>query len=199
LKTFTGLIGIACLCVAVAYGADITPSETASASAPRPGEVNLRALLRELGPRLAKHFVWDPSIPESIDLGNLNGREMSYPELLGLLAVNRMAVVAGDKLWLVIPISDIRQVATPLVAPGSIKALDDEWVTTVVPVRNIPSTQLVPLLRPMVPSSGQLVALPDRNALILVDRGANVKRMIEIIKLLEDMPKSPDQAAPKTP
>jgi general secretion pathway protein D len=55
---------------------------------------------------------------------------------------------------------------------------------------------LVPILRPLIPVWGHLAALPDRNALILVDLSANVRRLVEIIKILESLPKALDVAPP---
>lgn len=69
-----------------------------------------------------------------------------------------------------------------------------------IPVKNISAAQLVPILRPLVPVWGHLAALPDRNALILVDRSGNVRRLVEIIKILENLPKAPEVApAAKSP
>lgn len=76
-----------------------------------------------------------------------------------------------------------------MVAPDNIKTLDDEWVTTVIPLKNMSATQVVPLLRPLLPQYGQLAPSSDRNALLLVDRTANVKRIIEIVKVLDSLPR----------
>jgi predicted ATPase len=54
-------------------------------------------------------------------------------------------------------------------------------------------------LRPMMPQSGLLAAYPDRNALVIVDRSANVRRLVEVIKILENSPKSTvEWSPPKT-
>jgi general secretion pathway protein D len=140
--------------------------------------------------RTHKHFVLDPRAPQSIDLLGLEPKDVTYPQLLAALAVNGMAAVAGDGIVQVIPTSEIRQDALPLVTPDNIKTLDEEWVTCVMPIKNISAPQLVPILRPMIPQSGHLAAYPDRNALVIVDRSANVRRLVEVIKLLENLPKS---------
>jgi hypothetical protein len=44
--------------------------------------------------------------------------------------------------------------------------------------------------RPMMPQSRHLAAYPDRNALVIVDRSANVRRLVEVVKILENLPKS---------
>jgi len=58
------------------------------------------------------------------------------------------------------------------------------------------AAQLVPILRPLVPVWGHLAALPDRNALILVDRSGNVRRLVDIIKILESLSKAPEVVPP---
>ena len=59
-------------------------------------------------------------------------------------------------------------------------------------LRNISAVQLVPILRPLIPRGGHFAALPDQNALILVDSCANGRRILELITAL-------DKPAPKGP
>ena len=151
---------------------------------------DLRALVRDVAVRTHKHFVLDPRVPQSIDVIGLEPKEVTYPQLLAALAVNGMAAVVGDGIVQILPTSEIRQGALPLVAPDNIKTLDDEWVTCVMLIKNISAPQLVPILRPMIPQSGHLAAFPDRNAIVIVDRSANVRRIVEVIRILENLPKS---------
>jgi general secretion pathway protein D len=111
-----------------------------------------------------------------------------------------MVVVADEGIIQVIPNTDARQVASPIVmAPENLKTLDDEWVTCVVPIKNISAAQLIPILRPMMPQYGHMVAVVDRNAVILVDRTANVRRLVELIRILENLPRVVDVPTSKTP
>jgi general secretion pathway protein D len=152
------------------------------------GDTDLRALLREVGARLHKHFVVDPRVRQAVDLGGSEPKDVTYTELLSILQVNGWIVVADDGQ--AIPNVDARQAALPLVSPESIKTLDDEWITCVVPVKNIFAPQLVPILRPLIPQSGHLSALADRNALIILDGSANVRRIVDIVKILESLPRA---------
>jgi general secretion pathway protein D len=162
-------------------------------------DTDLRTLLREVGARLHKNFVLDPRAPQTIDLGGLEHKDVTYPELLSILQVNGMVVLADGGIVQVLPNTDARQMASPIVvAPEAIKSLDDEWVTCVVPVKNISAAQLVPILRPLMPQYAHMAALVDRNALILVDRTANLRRLIELIRILENLPKVVDVPTPKT-
>jgi general secretion pathway protein D len=131
-------------------------------------------------------------VRQTVDLGGLEPKDVTYPELLSILQVNGWVVVADDGLLQVVPNIDVRQAALPLVSPENIRTLDDEWITCVVPVKNISAAQLVPILRPLIPQHGHLAALVDRNALIIVDGSANVRRLVEIIKILEGLPRAVD-------
>ena len=142
-------------------------------SASNSRDAELRMLLRETGARMHKHFVADPRVPQTIDLGGLEREELTYPQLLSVLQANGMVVIADDGIMQVTPNTDARQAAVPFVSPDNIKTLDEEWVTCVVPVKNIGAAQLIPTLRPSMPAYGYMAAFPDRNAVILVDRTGN--------------------------
>jgi len=128
----------------------------------------------------------------------LDPQELTYPQLLTLLGVNGFIVVPDSGLLLVLPNSEARQAPLPLVAPDNIKTLDDEWVTTILPLKNMSAVQVVPMLRPLLPQMAQLAPATERNALVIVDRTANVKRIIEIVKTLESLPKA-EALPPKAP
>jgi general secretion pathway protein D len=182
-----------CLLPTFSIASELEPKSSANvASVPNSRDTDLRALLRELGARMHKHFALDPRVQQSIDLGGLDRQDVTYPQLLSILQLNGWVVVSDEGILQVLPSNDARWAALPIVSPENIKTLDDEWITSVVPVKNISATQLVPLLRPMVPQQGHLAALPDRNALIIVDRSANVKRLVELIRILENLPKVVD-------
>lgn len=194
------LVGFWCLLPAFTIADESeTQQHACMVSAPNSQDTSLRMLVREVGAKIHKHFVLDQRAPRTIDLGDLEHQDVTYPQLLSVLQVYGMVVVADGGILQVIPDTEARQSALPLVAPENIKTLDDEWVTCVLPVKNISAAQLVPLLRPMIPQAGHLAALPDRNALIIVDRSANVRRLVELARIIENLPKIADLPPLKTP
>jgi general secretion pathway protein D len=166
-------------------------SVTAGANA---AGTDLRTLMKELGARMHRHFILDPRTPPTIDLGGLKPDEVTYPELLSILEANFMMAFADGGLTLVLPITEASKMPIPVVMPDNIKTSDGELITCIVPVKNISAAQLVPTLRPMVPAWGYLGALRDRNALIITDRTGNVKHLIELVKVLDGLPKSAEFA-----
>jgi general secretion pathway protein D len=179
-------------------GAADSSKQSASVSA-HSEEIDLRVLLREVSARMHKHFAVDPHAPQTIDLCGMDHQEITYPQLLSVLHVYGLAVVTDGTVMQVLPNIDIRQAPLPIVAPDNIKTLDDEYVTAIVPIKNISAVQIVSILHPLVPSYGHLAALQDRNAVIIVDRTANVRRIVEMINILEKLPKAAEPPPAKTP
>jgi len=99
------------------------------------GDTDLRSLLRDVGQRLHKKFVWDPHLQAAVELGSLQRQELTYPQLLAILQLNGYVAIERDGLVEVVPNADARQAPTPVVSADNIKGLDDELVTVVVTLR----------------------------------------------------------------
>src|SRR5699024_4757457 len=61
----------------------------------------------------------------------------------------------------------------------------DELVTRVIAVENSPVSELVPVLRPLVPQYGHLAAVASANALIISDHANNIRRIETVIAHLD--------------
>lgn len=175
---------------AAGMAAEVESRAAVSDSFHDPGNVDARALIREVGNRMHKNIVLDPRVPQTLNLGTLTRQDVTYGQLLALLQIHGFAVIQDGNVLEVVPDALIRFAAVPVVPYDNIKTLDDEWISAIVPVKGMSAVQLVTILRPLVPTNGQLTAFADRNALIIFDRSANVRRMIELINGLEKLPET---------
>ena len=66
-----------------------------------------------------------------------------------------------------------------------IKRNADELITRVIRVEHVPAAMLVPILRPLVPSTGQLQAYGPSNTIVISDRAANIDRLLKIIRKMD--------------
>ena len=62
---------------------------------------------------------------------------------------------------------------------------DDQQVVRVIRTQHVPATQLVNILRPMVPQVGHLAAYPDSNALIISDRASNINQLLKLVSEID--------------
>ncbi len=61
----------------------------------------------------------------------------------------------------------------------------DDYVTQAIVLDNIGAAQLVPILRPLLPQSAHLASHPSSNALIIADRPQNMRRMLELVRRMD--------------
>jgi len=91
------------------------------------------------------------------------------------------AVESGSGTWRIVPDANLRAEASTITR-GSGAEIVTRWINA----DNISATQLVPVLRPLLPQTAQLTAVTGTNTLILVDRADNVDRIVDLISLIDN-------------
>lgn len=171
---------------------------SASSTAP-PGTVSLADLIATVAKTSGKKFVLDPRVRAGVTLIGENPARVSYDELLTILDAYGFASVQTAGYVLILPDAAIRFQPLPFVADGK-NAPDGEYVTAVIHVRSLRAAWLVPILRPLVTRAGDLSAMPCTDALLIVDRAANVRRLESIVKALDTgVPIKPPSCAMPVP
>jgi general secretion pathway protein D len=115
-------------------------------------------------------------------MDELTPDSLTYHTFLELLQSRGFVAVPSGDVTTIVPNVFVRTLPTPIVSVDDIAGDDAEVVTIIIPVKNGDAVQLATTLRPMVASYGYLNALPDQNALLMVDRVANVKRIAAIVR-----------------
>jgi general secretion pathway protein D len=152
------------------------------------GELDLYDIVASLSSRTHKRFIFDPRVRAIVTLVGLDARDVDYPLLLRILSIHGFSANEWDGVIEVVPDALDRQIPSPVVAANKVRASDVEIVTAILQVKNISAAQLVPILRPLMPQRAHLAAYVDRNALIIVDQAANVRRIVAITETLDRLP-----------
>lgn len=184
-------LGAALLLVVLAAHAQ----ESQSSDAAPPGTVPLSTLIATVAKNTGRKFVLDPRVRAEVTLIGEEPSSVTYDELLTILdTYGYMAAQTGGYV-LVVPDADARMEPAPLVTDGE-KLPDDEYVTAVLHVKSLFAGWFVPILRPLLPQSGHLAALPCTNDLVIVDRFANVRRIESIVRAMDTGVPIKPQACP---
>ncbi len=119
-------------------------------------------------------------------VGKISSDEV-FAVLLTILDVNGLAAVRSGSLYRIIPREGAPQTPVKTIVGREVGAAlpPDEMVTQVVPLQFINVQDAVALLRPFVPAQGALAAHRETNLLILTDTAANVRRLLEVLKLVD--------------
>lgn len=152
--------------------------------------VELLPLLQRVERASGKRFLVDRRLGTKIYLGAVDVNDVTYPALLSILWVNGFAAFESEGLVKVVPDANMRFFETRIVQADDASIPADEFVTRVLATNNVQATQLVPILRPLMPQAAHLAAHSDSNQLILMDRYANIRRITAIVRALDVPPRN---------
>ena len=148
-------------------------------------DADIRKVVEAVSEVTGKNFIIDPRVTGKVTL--LSATPMSadafYEAFLSILQVHGYVAIQSGDLIKIIPDATARQFAGPIGMEGS--EGPDDLATQVIQVRNVGATQLVPILRPLIPQYGHMVAHAGSNMLIISDRASNVARMVAIIRRID--------------
>ncbi|MCY4563594.1 MAG: type II secretion system protein GspD [Gammaproteobacteria bacterium] len=166
---------------------------TAAASAASPDQtwtINIKnADIREFVTQVAEitgeTFVVDPRLKGEVTVISstpLNADGI-YELFLSVLRVHGfIASPSGDVIR-------IQQSATGKQTPGLDDQLShvapEELVTRVIAAQNVESTELVKILRPLIPQYGHIAAVAEPNIVIISDHADNILRLMRIIEQID--------------
>ena len=148
-------------------------------------DADIRQVVEAVSAVTGRNFILDPRVTGRVTLLSPTplGPDALYEAFLSILQVHGYVAVTSGDLIKIIPDATARQFPGPIGMEGA--AGPDDMTTQVVQVRNVGATQLVPILRPLIPQYGHLVAHAGSNMLIISDRAANVARMVSIIRRID--------------
>ena len=148
-------------------------------------DADIRQVVEAVSAVTGKNFILDPRVTGRVTLLSPTplGPDALYEAFLSILQVHGYVAVDSGDLIKIIPDATARQFPSRMGTEGA--AGPDDMATSVVQLRNVGATQLVPILRPLIPQYGHLVAHAGSNMLIISDRAANVSRMVSIIRRID--------------
>jgi len=135
-----------------------------------------------------KNIILHPNVQGRITViaGEPMSQKEAYQVFLSVLQVHGLAVIEENGSLKVIPDAQAKQSAIPLASetlPGSA----EDVVVQIVRVKNISATNVINLLRPLVPQTGYLAAYPQTNTMIIADRASNIQKLLNIVNRIDQV------------
>jgi general secretion pathway protein D len=174
---------LVCVCASAMLLAAPGAARAQSQNAPETAITVVR-LLSIMAQRTGKTFIVDPRVRGDVTLIDRDPAKVSYADFLALLQANGFAAVESGKVVRVVPAAIVRQLPVPIVS-GAETRPDAEYVTRIIPVKNVPAATLVPILRPLLPQEAHFVASACTNVLIVADTFGNVRRIESLVQSLD--------------
>jgi general secretion pathway protein D len=146
-------------------------------------DADIRTLIATVSEITGKNFIVDPRVEGKVNV--VSARPMDADEVYevfeSVLRVHGFALVPAGNMVKIVPEAIAMQ-------DGSLTASTngpDAITSRVIALRHVAAKDLLPVLQPLKPQSAQLMASPSGNAIVVIDRAANVARIENLIRRID--------------
>jgi general secretion pathway protein D len=160
-------------------------------------DADILSVINEVSQETGKNFVVDPRVTGKITLISskpLRQNEV-YQVFLSVLGVLGYSAIPNGNVIKIVPNMESGEQVTSIAtnrSPGK----GEEVVVRVIPLENISATQLIPVIRPMLPQWSNISAYTPGNVLILLGRASNLFRIMNVIQDVDKAANSGIQIIP---
>jgi general secretion pathway protein D len=146
-------------------------------------DADILSIINEVSRETGKNFIVDPKVNGKISLISSKPIKPSevYQLFLSVLELLGYSAIPSGNVVKIIPNMESAEMAGKVasrLSPGK----GDEVVVRVFPLENVNASQLIPIIRPLLPQWSNVSAYTPGNVLIILGRAANLKRIDEIIR-----------------
>ncbi len=148
-------------------------------------DASIQTLVATVADITGYNFVLDPRVEGTVNV--ISNKDMTEAEIyelfLSVLRVNGFAAVESGDFIKIVPDAVASQDAIPSL--GSNTYASDQLVTQVIEIKHVSASELVPMLRLLIPQNAHVIAHNSSNTLVISDRVGNVNRLRQIIKRID--------------
>ena len=141
------------------------------------------------GDVLRVNYIVDPNVKGRVTFRSVEpiSKENVLPLMEVILRLNGVGIVEEGGLYRIVPIADISKEPAPVGLgrdPEKVK-ITGKALVQVVQVKYIQSSDMVRVLTPFLSKNAVIVDVPKSNYVVIVDTDANVKRLLELVKIFD--------------
>lgn len=149
-------------------------------------DADIQALIATVSEITGRNFILGPNVQGKVTV--ISAKPMLpdeiYDVFLSVLRVHGYAAVPQGSMIKIVPEAMAQQDGSAGLN-GQRTHAPDELVTQIVPVRHVSASELIQILRPLMPQGSQLIAHGTSNSLVISDRAGNVARLSSIIRRID--------------
>ncbi|MEP6940741.1 MAG: secretin N-terminal domain-containing protein, partial [Rudaea sp.] len=145
-------------------------------------DADIQELIATVAEITGKNFIVGPNVSGKVTVISQTPQRPDeiYRTFLGILRLHGYAAIPSGNMVKIVPEAAAQQDGSAGLG-GYASAAADELVTQIIPLKHLPATELVPILRPLMPQGAQLIAHAASNSLVVSDRAGNVARIVSIV------------------
>jgi general secretion pathway protein D len=142
---------------------------------------DIREFIDQVAQITGETFIVDPRVKGQVSVVSSTQLNLSevYQLFLSVVATHGFSVITQGEQARIVPNAEAKSDA------GLGPAAPDRLETRLIQVQHGSATELIPLIRPLVPQYGHLAAVTSANAIIISDRSANIARIEDLLRQLD--------------
>ncbi|MBX9574925.1 MAG: type II secretion system secretin GspD [Caulobacteraceae bacterium] len=144
--------------------------------------VDIRDVAEQVARITGRTIVLDPNVTGVVTVVSAQplNADGVWDLFQSVLRTNGFGVVRSGRVWRVVPQSTVIQNSA-----GQTAGSEQQVVTRLIRLRNLPSDQAARALRPLVAQFGSLEAITEPNAIVVTDYADNVARIAQVAQALD--------------
>lgn len=149
-------------------------------------DADIETLVATVSEITGKNFIVDPRVKGKVTVISSQplGADQLYRVFLSILRVHGYAAVPDGEAIKIVPDTSARQDSIETTTEPAGRP-SDELVTRIIQVEHVKPSELIPILRPLIPQQGHLAAHDASDVLLISDRAGNVERLSGIVDRLD--------------
>ncbi len=149
-------------------------------------DADIRAFIASVADITGRNFVVDPRVKANVTVISSapTGADGLYDIFLSILKVHGFTAIPSGDVVKIVPDAVAKQEGQAP-TPAALRRRNDALVTAVIPIDNVNATELVAVLRPLLPQEAHLAGFATGNALVVADTAANVQRLSDLVAQLD--------------
>ncbi|OGT59063.1 MAG: type II secretion system protein GspD [Gammaproteobacteria bacterium RIFCSPHIGHO2_12_FULL_42_10] len=162
-------------------------------------DADILSVVTEISQETGKNFVVDPHINGKITLVSSTplSKDEVYPVFLSALSMLGYAAIPSGNVIKIVPNMESGEQATLVASANThVKSKGDEVVVRIIALSNVSATQLIPVLRPLLPQWSNITSYTPGNILLLFGKTANLDRIASIIQEIDQASNNNIQIVP---
>jgi general secretion pathway protein D len=150
-------------------------------------DVDISTMVKFISDLTGKNFVMDERVKGKISVyspAKLSNEE-AFNVFTSVLELKGFTLIQSGKVYKIVPTSSAKQSGTKLYSDKDKVPVNESYVARVITLENIPASEAMTFLQPVISKDGHVSAFGPSNMLLVVDSSFNLQKILAIAQLID--------------
>ena len=152
-------------------------------------DADLYEVIKTMAELLGINYIVDPGIKGKVTIHTAHKLRKSdlFPVFSQILEINGFAAMKDGGLYRIVPLKDAPRMPTDALFTMGQKDVPpkDRIIIQIIPLQYMSVQEMTKFLTPFLSSGGTIVASAPTNTLVVVDKGSNILKILELVETFD--------------